>query len=53
MNTFRIRGSIPSRTALDAVTEEKNLVRKPWDPSPKLAKYDEVIALLTKAAEKA
>jgi len=41
------------RTALDAVTEEKNLVRKPWDPSPKLAKYDEVIALLTKAAEKA
>ena len=36
---------------LDAVMAEKNRGRKPWDPKPRLAKYDEVIALLTKAAE--
>lgn len=40
------------RTPLDAVTAEKNLERKPWAPAPKLAKYDEVIALLTKAMER-
>lgn len=40
------------RTPLDAVMAEKNLERKPWAPAPKLAKYDEVIALLTKAMER-
>eukprot|EP00438_Fugacium_kawagutii_P007535 Skav228218 [mRNA] locus=scaffold43:211610:214500:- [translate_table: standard] len=39
------------RTPLDAVKAEKNRERKPWDPAPKLAKYDEVIALLTRAAK--
>ena len=36
------------RTPLEAVMIEKGLARKPWDPAP-MAKYDEVIALLTEA----
>lgn len=40
------------RTPLDIVTAEKSRVRQPWDPAPKLAKYDAVIAMLTKVMKR-
>ena len=42
-----VRHDAEGRTPLDLVTAEKSRVRQPWDPAPKLAKYDAVIAMLT------